>query len=134
MTAKVIYTGNLRAELTHLDSGTMILNDAPKDNQGNGASFSPTDMVATALGSCMAITMGIYARNHGLDVEGTTVEITKVMASNPRRIARIEAILTMPKDLDFSEKDRATLERVAHTCPVGQSLHPDLEQVIKFNW
>jgi putative redox protein len=133
MTATIIYKGDLRTEMTHLESGTIILSDAPKDNHGKGESFSPTDLVATALGSCMLSIMGIYARTHALDIEGTTVDITKIMAANPRRIAEIQAVLTMPKR-DFTEKDKKALEKAALTCPVSQSLSADLVQNIQFVW
>jgi putative redox protein len=133
MTASIIYKGDLRTEMTHLESGTIIFSDAPKDNHGKGEAFSPTDLVATALGSCMLSIMGIYARQHDLDIEGTAVDITKVMAANPRRISEIKAVLTMPKR-GFSEKDKKALERAALTCPVSQSLSADLVQDISFVW
>jgi putative redox protein len=133
MTSTIVYKGDLRTEMTHLESGTVVFTDAPKDNHGKGEAFSPTDLVATALGSCMLSIMGIYARQHELDIEGTRVEITKVMAANPRRIAEIKAVFTMPKR-DFTDKDRKALERAAMTCPVSESLSDDLMQRITFNW
>jgi uncharacterized OsmC-like protein len=133
MTATVVYKGQLRTEMTHLESGNIVITDAPKDNHGNGEAFSPTDIVATALGSCMLSIMGIYARQHEINIEGTLVEITKHMASNPRRIAKIEAKLTMPAK-EYTEKDKKALEHAAYTCPVAKSLHPDIEQDIHFVW
>jgi putative redox protein len=133
MTSTIVYKGDLRTEMTHLESGTVVFTDAPKDNHGKGEAFSPTDLVATALGSCMLSIMGIYARQQELDIEGTQVEITKVMATNPRRIAEIKAVFTMPKR-DFTDKDRKALERAAMTCPVSESLSDDLMQRITFNW
>jgi putative redox protein len=129
----VEYKGNLRTEMIHLESGTIVITDAPKDNHGNGEAFSPTDLVATALGACMLSIMGIYARQHSLNIEGTKVHITKHMASNPRRIAIIEAVVTMPAR-SFSDKDKKALEHAALTCPVSQSLSKDLEQAIRFEW
>ena len=133
MTSSVIYKGNLRTELTHMQSGALICTDAPKDNHGLGEAFSPTDLVATALGSCMMSVMGIYARQHGLDMEGATVEIEKEMAANPRRISRIGAIIRMPAK-GYSEKDKKALEHTAHTCPVAQSLSKDLVQDVQIIW
>jgi putative redox protein len=133
MTSTIVYKGDLRTEMTHLESGTVVFTDAPKDNHGKGEAFSPTDLVATGLGACMVSIMGIYARQQGLDIEGTHVAITKIMAANPRRIAEIKAVLTMPKR-DFTDKDKKALERAALTCPVSQSLSADLVQDISFVW
>ena len=133
MTSKVVYEGNLRTRLTHLHSGTEIITDAPLDNQGLAQSFSPTDLVATALGSCMMTIMGIKARNMNLDLKGTEIEITKVMASEPRRISEVHATLKFPPN-NFSDKDKAILENAARTCPVAKSLQPDIKQVLVFNW
>jgi len=133
MTSKVVYEGNLRTRLTHLHSGTEIITDAPLDNQGLAQAFSPTDLVATALGSCMMTIMGIKARNMNLDLTGTEIEITKVMASEPRRISEVHATLKFPPN-NFSDKDKAILENAARTCPVAKSLHPDIKQVLVFNW
>lgn len=133
MTSKVIYEGNLRTRLTHLYSGTEILNDAPLDNKGLAQAFSPTDTVATALGSCMMTIMGIKARDMNIDLKGTEIEITKVMASNPRRISEIKAVINFPKN-DYSEKDKTILENAARSCPVAKSIHPDIKQDITFKW
>lgn len=133
MTSKVIYKGDLRTEMTHLESGNVVLTDAPKDNHGKGEAFSPTDIVATALGSCMLSIMGIYAKRHDINIEGTVVEISKHMATNPRRIGKIEAVIIMPTH-KYKESDKKALEHAALTCPVAQSLNADLEQDIRFIW
>ncbi|MFN8310729.1 MAG: OsmC family protein [Chitinophagales bacterium] len=133
MTATVLYQGGLRTQCTHIESGAEIYTDAPKDNQGNGEAFSPTDLVATALGSCMLSIMGIKARQMEISIEGAVVSITKIMAADPRRIKEVKAEITMPAN-NFSDKDRVVLERAALTCPVALSLHPDISQTISWNW
>ncbi|HWB63771.1 MAG TPA: OsmC family protein [Chitinophagales bacterium] len=133
MTSKVIYDGNLRTRLTHVYSGTEITNDAPLDNQGLAQSFSPTDLCATSLASCMITIMGIKARDMGLDLTGTEIEVTKVMAANPRRIAEIQATLRFPQN-NFTERDKAVLEAAGRNCPVSKSLHPDIKQELTFIW
>ncbi|MCD6065450.1 MAG: OsmC family peroxiredoxin [Bacteroidetes bacterium] len=130
-TSKVIYTGGLRTEATHLESGTVILTDAPKDNQGNGEAFSPTDLVATALASCMLSIMGIVARRENIAVEGSKAEVTKIMYSEPRRIGEIHIKIDMTAN-SFNDKERKLLEHAAYTCPVAKSIHPDIKQVIEF--
>ena len=128
-TVQTTYLGNLRTQATHLQSGTSILTDAPTDNQGKGEAFSPTDLVATALGSCIITTMGIVANRDGFNFSGSSMEITKVMATEaPRRIARIEIKITMQTDSELDDTTKAKYVRVAHTCPVAISLHPDLLQ------
>lgn len=134
MTSIIVYKGDLRTELTHQHNHAIIENDAPVDNQGKGEFFSPTDMVASALGSCMAITMGIKAKQLGVDLQGMRVEITKIMGTEPRRIAEIKAYFFFPAQHNIDEKSRIILERVAYTCPVEKSLHPDLKLDIQFNW
>lgn len=133
MTSKIIYEGNLRTRMTHLYSGTEVITDAPLDNQGLAQAFSPTDLVAAALGSCMITIMGIKARDMQLDIKGTEVEITKVMAANPRRISEVHVTIKFSSN-NFSEKDRTILENAALTCPVAKSLHTDINQVVKFEW
>jgi putative redox protein len=133
MTSKVVYQGNLRTQLIHLHSGTQIITDAPLDNQGLAQSFSPTDLVATALGSCMMTVMGIKARDMQLDLTGTEIEITKVMAANPRRISEVHATFKFAPN-NFTDKDKTILENTARTCPVAVSLHPDIKQVLEFVW
>jgi uncharacterized OsmC-like protein len=133
MTSTVVYKGDLRTEMTHLASNNIVITDAPKDNHGKGEAFSPTDLVATALGSCMLSIMGIYARQHDIDIVGTNIEITKQMAANPRRIAKIEALVKMPPR-PYSTKERKALEHAALTCPVSKSLSAELIQDIRFEW
>ncbi len=134
MTSKITYTQNLRTEATHLDSGSTIITDAPKDNQGNGEAFSPTDLVATALGSCMLTIVGIAARTHGFSIDGTQAQITKVMSANPRRIAEVVVEVNFPEGSNYSEKERKIIENAASSCPVAQSLHPETVQTIRFNY
>lgn len=131
-TSKVTYLGNLRTENEHLKSGNKYITDAPTDNNGKGEAFSPTDTVATALANCMITVMGIKARDMGVNMDGTTADVTKIMAANPRRISRIEIILDFPAGID--EKSRTILEKTGRACPVLQSLHPDIEKAIEFNW
>ncbi len=134
MTSKVIYKGGLRTSCEHLRSGNTFVTDAPVDNNGKGEAFSPTDTVATALASCMLTMMGIKANANHMDVDLTdsSVEITKHMAADPRRISKIEANLSLPSNV--SDKDKKILEHTAHTCPVLYSLHPEIEKIITFNW
>jgi len=132
MTSKVTYLGSLRTESKHLKSGDTILSDAPTDNNGKGQAFSPTDTVATGLASCMLTVMGIKAENLDLDISNSTAEVTKTMASNPRRISKIDIIMNISAKVD--EKTKSILERVANTCPVHNSLHPDIEKNIVYNW
>ncbi|WP_033956632.1 OsmC family protein [Psychroserpens jangbogonensis] len=132
MTSKVTYLGDLRTESTHLKSEDSFFTDAPTDNNGKGEAFSPTDTVATGLASCMITVMGIKARDMGVDMTGTTAHVAKTMASEPRRISKIEVVLEFPFEAD--DKTRKILERIANTCPVHYSLHPDIEKDITFNW
>ncbi|WMX12994.1 MULTISPECIES: OsmC family protein [unclassified Aureispira] len=133
MTSKAIYLGELRVEATHLKSGEIMITDAPTDNNGKGQAFSPTDTVATALATCMLTIMGIRASKKNINIQGATAEITKTMASNPRRISKIEVTVTMPK-VGIEENFQEVLEAAAKSCPVAQSLHPDIEQVVRFVW
>ena len=131
-TSNITYVGDLRTVCIHLQSGTQILTDAPTDNHGKGEAFSPTDLVATALGSCMVSIMGIKSKDLNVDLKDSTVSITKIMQSEQRKIAKIEVILNM--SIETSEKNKAILERAAMTCPVLLSLHPDIEKDVVFNW
>jgi putative redox protein len=131
VTSTVEYKGNLRTEAIHLESGTKIITDAPKDNHGNGESFSPTDLMATSLSSCMLSIMGIVAKRDNIDIVGIKTEVIKIMYAEPRRVGEIYVKLTMPKN-NYSEKERNLLEHAAHTCPVAKSLHPDIIQKIEF--
>jgi len=132
MTSKVTYLGGLRTEAQHLASQEIIITDAPKDNQGKGEAFSPTDLVATALASCMITIMGIKARDLGIDLTGTKAEITKIMEIEPRRISTLQIQLTF--NSSFDSKTQTLLERAALTCPVAHSLHPDIRQEVLFIW
>lgn len=134
MTSQITYEGNLRTVATHLQSGTVIETDAPTDNQGKGERFSPTDLVATALGNCMLTIMGIKARDFGVDLEGTKIDITKMMIANPRRIGEIKVLINFPENVKADEKQRIILERSAITCPVFESLHPDMKKDVEFKW
>ena len=134
MTATVTYETNLRTTCLHLQSGSAIETDAPTDNKGKGERFSPTDLIATGLGACMITTMGIKAETMNIVLDGAKVEVTKVMVSDPRRIGKIIALVTMPAGLNVDEKVKEILERVARTCPVERSLHPDVILDIVFNW
>lgn len=132
MTSKVTYIGDLRTTSVHLQSGTEILSDAPKDNHGKGEAFSPTDLVANSLATCMVSIMGIKSRDLYVDLTGSTVEVTKIMQAEPRKIAKIIAVFNMSVAVD--EKAKIILERAAMTCPVLLSLHPDIEKEVTFNW
>jgi uncharacterized OsmC-like protein len=133
VTLSSVYEGGLRCRGTHGPSGTTLVTDAPVDNHGKGESFSPTDLVATALGACMMTILGIVAERHGLDVVGMKAETVKEMTQTPpRRIASLRTRLTIPLPADHPR--RAALEEAAHTCPVHKSLHPDMEKPVDFQW
>ena len=132
MTSKVTYLGELRTSSIHLQSGSEIITDAPTDNHGRGEAFSPTDMVANSLATCMLSFMGIKANELGVDLEGSTADVTKTMQAEPRKIAKIQVDFNMKSDAD--EKSKIILERVARACAVGLSLNPDVVQDITFNW
>lgn len=132
MTAKVTYNGELRTSCLHVKSGDSFVTDAPTDNNGLGQAFSPTDTVATGLASCMLTMMGIKAKGLEVDLVNATAEVTKVMASEPRRISKIGVVFNLPSAV--SEKNRKILVHTAKTCPVHYSLHPDIEKEISFRW
>jgi len=132
MTSSVEYLGNLRTTATHLASEKIIITDAPVDNHGKGEAFSPTDLVATALASCLITIMGIKARNLEVDIDGTKAEVTKVMGTEPRRIVEVKIDVFFPKS--FDEKTQKILEKAGLTCPIANSLNPDLNQRIRFIW
>lgn len=134
MTSKIIYNGSLRTTATHIQSGTVIETDAPKDNQGKGERFSPTDLVATALGSCMLSIMGIAGRTHNINIDNTECTIEKIMASSPRRINEIVVHLYVKGQSEFSDKHKSILQHAALTCPVYLSLHPDITKTVSFHW
>lgn len=134
MTSQIIYKGALRTQATHLQSSTSIETDAPNDNQGMGERFSPTDLLATSLGSCMLTIMGIKARDMGVDLTDTKIDITKIMKADPRRVGGIKVHFHFPENLQTDEKQKTILERAALTCPVAQSIHPDIELDVQFGW
>jgi uncharacterized OsmC-like protein len=133
MTIETIYSGGLRTQATHLQSSTPIITDAPIDNNGKGEAFSPTDLLAASLGSCMLTIIGIAANTHGFSIDGTKLHITKIMATDPRRVGEVVIDFHFPKN-SYSEKEVKIIEKAAATCPVALSLHPDLKQTINFNW
>jgi putative redox protein len=134
MTSTIIYKGTLRCEAKHLQSGSVIETDAPTDNRGKGERFSPTDLLCVSLATCIVTTMGIKAADMNIDLTTTTVEVTKHMLPEPRRVAKIEVNLKMPSILQLEEKDKTILERVGNNCPVTKSLHPDMEVIIGYTW
>ena len=128
------YLGNLQVELVHNLSGTKIYTTPTPEHGGSGKAFSPTDLCAAALCSCAMSMLATYAENHGLDVTGTTLEVSKAMTTvGPSRIGRLEIVFNMP-NREFSSKDKMVMERAANTCGVHHSLHPDVEQVFTFRW
>ncbi len=133
MTSKIVYNGELRTECTHIQSGQIIITDAPIDNNGKGEAFSPTDLAATSLGTCLITIMGIAAKNHDINIDGATLEVTKHMAANPRRISAVDIRVNMP-DKTYTTIEKSILEKAGLTCPVAFSLHPDIKQNIEFMW
>ena len=132
-TVKTTYLGDLRTENIHLQSGSKIITDAPCDNRGKGEAFSPTDLLATALGNCIMTIMGIKAMDNGINIVGTEIEITKIMASDPRRVDEVVLEFFFPKN-NYTDDQKRLIESVAGTSPVPLSLHPQLKQTIRFNW
>jgi putative redox protein len=129
----VSYQGQLRCTAKHGPSGAVLNTDAPRDNMGKGEAFSPTDLVATALATCMVTTMGISAQRHNINIEGTTASVTKEMVSVPlRRIGRLTVTITVPTEL--SEDDRHRMRNAAMSCPVHKSLHSDVKIPVTFYW
>lgn len=133
MTSTVVYEGSLRTVCTHLRSGNSFETDAPLDNNGKGERFSPTDLLATSLGTCMITVMGIKAREFGLDLDGVKIEVLKIMKSNPRRVGGIKLRFHIPGELkSLDEKTREILKNTGITCPVQLSIHPDIE--VNIDW
>ena len=132
MTSKVIYQGGLRTQATHIRSGNTIITDAPVDNKGKGEAFSPTDLVATAIASCMLTIMGIKADEMKIKIEGTTAEVEKIMGSEPRRITQVNILIKIPISSD--DKTKKILEKSAMTCPVDKSLSERMIRDVKFIW
>jgi putative redox protein len=133
-TSEVKYISELRCKAVHLLSQNEIITDAPLDNHGKGAAFSPTDLLATSLANCMLTVMGIAANNHAIEMDGTKASVTKVMYAEPRRVGEIHIEITFPSDTNYNEKQKQILEHAALTCPVSKSLHPDLKQMISFKY
>jgi putative redox protein len=134
MTSTVTYEGNLRTVCVHLRSGSAIETDAPVDNNGRGERFSPSDLVATALGTCMLTIMGMRAVEMDVDLKGTKIEVEKIMKSDPRRIGRINLTFHFPETLEISDRQQTILQRAAETCPVAYSINPEIELSVNFNW
>ncbi len=133
ITIKSRYLGELRTQSTHLQSGTQLITDAPTDNRGKGASFSPTDLLATSLGSCIMTIMGIKAMDHNIDLEGTELEVTKIMASDPRRVAEVVIEFFFPQK-NYTSAEKKLIESVAGISPVPLSLSSNMKQTILFHW
>ncbi len=135
MTCEVIYKGDLRTEMKHVQSGTVIETDAPTDNMGKGERFSPTDLMASSLGSCMITTMAIRAADMKLNFEGTRIEMVKIMSNDaPRRVAGIKADLYFTEKFSATDEQKEQLVRIARNCPVEKSLHPDIKLDVNFHW
>ncbi len=133
ITSKVKYLGSLRTEAVHVRSNTAILTDAPVDNNGKGEKFSPTDLVATGLASCMVSIMGIQANTSNIQLGDISAEVTKIMAANPRRISEIIVDINFSNH-SYTDKEKTILMNAAKTCPVAVSLHPDIKQTVSFNF
>lgn len=134
MTSTVTYSGELRTLATHLQSGSILETDAPTDNQGKGARFSPTDLIGTALAACMLTTMAIRAKDLEQRMVGTTMETTKIMTAAPRKIGGIRLKFIWPEGARFTQEEKTRLEEIAWTCPVKESIHPDIQLEVDFNW
>jgi putative redox protein len=129
----VVYEGQLHCQATHGPSGAKLTTDAPVDNGGTGAAFSPTDLVAAALGTCVLTIMGLVGQRHNIDLAGAKVHVVKEMAAQPaRRIGALKMVVTLPKGLNLSADDRKRLEAGAAACPVKQSLHPEVKVGLEF--
>ena len=132
-TIKGTYKGNLRNEMTHVQSGNTIFTDAPTDNHGKGEAFSPTDLACAALAGCMMTIMGISAQGHKFDIDGTTYTVKKTMNADPRRIGQIDIVFNFPTK-EYTERQKTLLWAAAESCPVGHSLHPDVIVNITMNF
>jgi len=132
-TSKVLYTGELRTEATHVKSGQTFITDAPVDNQGKGEAFSPTDLLATSLGACAITVVGIAARTHGFNIDGTLITVTKIMASEPRRVGEVIVEFNFP-EVKYTVKEKSIITHTIKTCPVSQSLSKDLKQTFIINF
>ncbi len=130
---RTIYLGNLRTEIEHIQSGNKVITDAPLDNNGKGEFFSPTDLFASSLGSCILTIMGMSAESRGFSIDGATIETEKIMSANPRRVAELILNINLPKG-EYSDAQKRLLESAATTCPVANSLHPEIIKTINFNY
>ncbi|HNE50046.1 MAG TPA: OsmC family protein [Chitinophagales bacterium] len=133
ITSKIEYLGALRTQATHVRSNNTIITDAPADNQGKGEAFSPTDLLAVGLATCIVTTMGIKLQSTGKDIKGSTAEVTKIMYAEPRRIGEIHVKLQIV-NANFSENEKQLLVNIAHTCPAARSLHPEIKQVVEIDF
>ncbi len=131
---RTVYLGGLRNEVEHLQSGTKIVTDAPLDNHGKGESFSPTDLFASSLGCCMLTIMGISAESYGFNIDGTTIETEKIMGTNPRRVVELKLDIHFPKGSNYTDQQKRLIEAAARTCPVANSLNPEIKKTITFNY
>ena len=131
MTSKVEYKGQLRTISTHIKSGEQIITDAPTDNNGKGEAFSPTDMVANSVATCMLTIMGITAEKRNFNIDGICATVEKIMAANPRRISKLNIEVKFPKK-NYTSEQKELLEKVALKCPVLMSIHPDIEKNVTF--
>ncbi len=134
MTASIVYKGQLRCECTHLQSGTEFETDAPTDNRGKGERFSPTDTLCVALATCVVTTMALKATDMQIELANTSIAVTKYMLSDPRRIGKIDVVLSLPASVQATEEDRIILQRTGDNCPVAKSLHPELNLNIEYRW
>lgn len=130
-TSRVVYKGDKITEATHLKSGSVIITDAPVDNQGKGSAFSPTDLLSTSLASCMLTVLGIAAETHGFSIDGATATVTKTMLSGPRRVGGVKVEIIFP-DRQYTKKEKDMIRRIAMSCPVAKSIHPDILQDVSF--
>jgi putative redox protein len=134
MTSTVTYTGDLRTLASHLQSGSTIETDAPTDNHGKGERFSPTDLIGTSLAACIVTTMAIRAKQLEGKLKGVVTQTEKIMSAAPRRISGINITFHWPTENSYTEEERTILEDIAWTCPVKESIHPDIKLTIDFNW
>ncbi len=133
MTSTVEYQGQLRTRCVHIQSESFIFTDAPVDNHGQGEQFSPTDLMATSLASCMLTVMGIKAKQMNIPLEGMKMNVNKIMEANPRRVSAISLTVLIPVHLHTIEaRDKEVLRKTAESCPVAKSIHPDIK--VEINW
>ncbi len=131
---RTTYLGNLRTEAEHIQSGNKLITDAPLDNNGKGEFFSPTDLFATSLGSCMLTIMGMSAQSYGFSIDGTRIETEKIMGTNPRRVVELILDIYFPEGSNYTDKEKRLIESAARTCPVANSLNPEIKKTINFHY